>query len=319
MKLSVIVPSYRLASYIHECLLSLVTQKTDFPFEVIVCDDGSQDDTAAAIAPLENSYSHLKVMTNPSNLGLVATMARLLETCQGDYIAYLDGDDVAFPGKLQAQADYLDAVPGCGIVYHESQVFDSNTGVIGRLFSRDYYNAQYIPRRAAMKHLILYGVFLQASSIMIRRHDYLMESLNHGCEIICDFPWHIQNAHYTKGSIDRIDTVLGRYRIHDRSFNALAQKDVLRRIKVTRELELACTNSLKFGVDADTVAKGISQVRFAAALYFLRQGEYGHFRQMIEEAENEGWYFDDRHAHAYKNRFDPEAVQNMLGWCERER
>lgn len=191
MKLSVIVPAYRLAPYIHECVLSLLAQQVEWPFEVLVCNDASPDDTLAALAPLDEAYAHLRVLNNPENRGLVATMGRLLSECQGEYIAYLDGDDLALPGKLQAQVEYLDAHPECGVVYHESVVFDSDTGRPLRYYTRDFYNAAYIPQRADITHLIRYSVFLQASSVMLRRHEHLAASLAHGCSIICDYPWHI--------------------------------------------------------------------------------------------------------------------------------
>ncbi|MDO3377971.1 glycosyltransferase family 2 protein [Geoalkalibacter halelectricus] len=315
MKLSVIVPAYRLAPYIHECLLSLLAQRTDFPFEVLVCNDASPDDTLAALQPLAEAFSNLRVLNNPENLGLIGTMGRLLAECRGQYIAYIDGDDLALPGKLQKQVDYLDGHPECGLVYHESQVFDSATGAILKHFSREYYNAAYIPQRANITHLIRYGVFLQAGSIMFRRHDRLQQSLQHGCRIICDYPWHIANAHYTGGTIDRLDEVLGRYRIHSSSFGAQTGRSLERRVTVTRELEQACRHAEALGIDAPIVAQGISHHRFSAALYFLRAGADELFIQMIEEAQCDGWYFDDRHRFAFEKRRFPEEVRAMLGWA----
>jgi len=314
MKVSVIVPAFRVAPYIHECLLSLLAQDTDFDFEVLVCNDASPDDTAAILSPLAKTYPNLKALTNPENLGLIETMRRLLEACRGEYIAYLDGDDLALPGKLQAQVDYLDSHPECGIVYHESEVFDSDSGNIIKLYSRDFYNAVYIPQQATLEHLIRYTVFLQASSVMIRRHNHLQDSLNHGCKIICDYPWHMANAYFTKGTIDRLDTVLGRYRIHSSSFGAKTGQSLERRLKVTRELEKACTNCLQFGVEPQIVAQGVSHIRFSAALYFLRAHADELYKQMIEEAEYDSWYFDERHQKAYALRENPEEARAMLGW-----
>lgn len=160
MKLSVIVPAYNLSPFILECLLSLLSQKTTFDYEVIVCNDCSTDNTLDVIHYLSGAFSQLKVLHNETNLGLVATMRRLLQATSGDYIAYLDGDDVALPGKLQQQVDYLDQNPGCSLVYHESDVFDSATGKTLKLFSRDYYNARYVPRQSDISHLIRYSVYL---------------------------------------------------------------------------------------------------------------------------------------------------------------
>lgn len=101
-KVSVIVPAYNLEAYVGDCLLSLLTQRTDFSFEVVVANDASTDSTRAVIAALQPQWGErLQLVDNPHNLGLVATMERLLAAAKGDYIAYVDGDDLALPGKLQ--------------------------------------------------------------------------------------------------------------------------------------------------------------------------------------------------------------------------
>lgn len=314
MKLSVIVPAYNLSPFILECLLSLLSQKTTFDYEVIVCNDCSTDNTLDVIHYLSGAFSQLKVLHNETNLGLVATMRRLLQATSGDYIAYLDGDDVALPGKLQQQVDYLDQNPGCSLVYHESDVFDSATGKTLKLFSRDYYNARYVPRQSDISHLIRYSVYLQASSIMFRRHHHLLEALEHGCKIICDFPWHIMNAGFLGGSIDRIDQVLGRYRIHSQSFGGQTKANHERRARVADEMAGACSLGAKFAVPADMVLQGRNHIYFSTALYFLKLGEDALFTETIERSVVNELYFDERHRLAYLNRATPERVRTELGF-----
>lgn len=314
IKVSVIVPAYRVAPYIHECLLSLLAQNTNFPFEVIVANDASPDNTLQTVGRLTNAYSNLKVIDNPKNLGLPGTMRRLLSEARGQYIAYLDGDDVALPGKLQQQADYLDAHPGCGMVYHESEVFDSDNGATLRYYSRDHYNAGYIPQTSSIEHLIKYGAYLQASSIMFRRHDHLIDALDHDCRIICDYPWHIANAGYLNLGIARLDSVLGRYRVHGQSFTAHTGTDDSRRVLVSEEQEKACLLGHGFGIAPDVVNFGLSHVRFAAALYFLKKNSDALFVAMIEKSTEFGIFFDDRHRVAFEQRDRPDTVRTLLGF-----
>ncbi|KOO58146.1 glycosyl transferase [Rheinheimera sp. KL1] len=314
MKLSVIIPAYKLAPYIHECLLSLLAQRTNFDFEVVVCDDASPDNTYDLISYLQSAFSNLIVLRNEVNLGLIGTMRRLLETTKGQYIAYVDGDDVALPGKLQQQVDYLDEHPGCSMVYHESDMFDSATGQRLKLYSQDYYNYHYIPQQADITHLIRYTVFLQASSVMFRRHASLTQALQHDCKIICDFPWHIMNVGLLGGSIDRLDAVLGRYRIHSNSFGAQTQQNHQRRLKVTEELASACRLGEQFGVAEDIVQFGVNHVYFSAALYFLRADEPELFVQMLELSAVNSQFFDERHSLIYKQRHQLDQVKQLLGW-----
>jgi glycosyltransferase involved in cell wall biosynthesis len=316
MKVSVIVPAYKLERYIGPCLEGLVQQQTTFDFEVIVCDDKSPDGTLAEIERLAPIHPRLRILKNDPNRGLVPTMRRLLEEARGEYIAYLDGDDLALPGKLQAQADYLDANPSCGIAYHDSEVFDSETGATLRRFTRDYFNARYVPQRATAEHLVRYGTFLQASSPMVRRHGHLEAALDHGCRIICDFPWHIGNALLGGGTIDFMPEVLGRYRIHASSFGAATNRDFERREEVAREFERACAFAGRLGLSSEIVAAGIMHVRFSAALYFLRAGEDDRFVRYIKASTpaQGSAPFDDRHAFALQNAHAPDRVRELLGW-----
>ena len=68
MKLSVIVPAYNVAPYIYECALSLLSQQTDFTFEVLVCNDASPDNTRQVLGYLEPFYTNLRVLDNEANL-----------------------------------------------------------------------------------------------------------------------------------------------------------------------------------------------------------------------------------------------------------
>ena len=89
MKLSVIIPAFKFAAYIQECLLSVLAQKTTFDFEVLVCNDCSPDNTRDVIRYLEPAFPQLKVLDNTSNTGLIGSMANLLRAARGDYIAYV--------------------------------------------------------------------------------------------------------------------------------------------------------------------------------------------------------------------------------------
>jgi glycosyltransferase involved in cell wall biosynthesis len=315
MKASVIIPAFRLEPYIGPCLESVLAQETSFPFEVIVCDDKSPDGTLAAIRAVQEKYPQLRVLENDPNRGLVRTMARLLEAAQGEYIAYLDGDDLALPRKLQAQVDYLDAHPRCTLAYHESDMFDSDTGQSIKRYSQGFYNAKYIPAQATAEHLVRYGTFLQASSVMVRRHANLVGALDHGCRIICDYPWHIGNALLGGGTIDLVPGTLGRYRVHAGSFGAATNRDYARREEVTRELEAACRFGGKLGLAPEVVDAGVAHARFAAALYFLRANQEELFTRYIEEsAPTNGAFFDERHAFACAHANEPAKVREHLGW-----
>ena len=312
MKVSVLVPVYNLGRFIEPCLLSLLEQQTNFDFEVIAIDDGSSDDSWSIMQRLARQWPQLKALQNSQNMGLAKTQKRLLREATGEYIAYVDGDDLALPGKLQSQADYLDSHTSCTLCYHEAEVFDSDSNEVTSHYSRDYYNARYIPQQAQAEHLIRYGCFPNASSIAFRRHGHLQEAVDEGCRIILDHPWHILNALYGKGSVDFIPVVYGRYRIHSHSFGGQTKRSSERRDQVLADQRRACDNARPFGISESVIAAGKAHYRFATALYFLKQGDVARFECFINESVVDGWFCDERHQLAWENRARPNIVAQLL-------
>lgn len=320
MKVSVLVPVYNLQCFIEPCLLSLLTQATTFDYEVIAVDDGSSDDSWAIMQQLTNRYPQLRALQNPQNMGLARTQKRLLAEAQGEYIAYVDGDDLALPGKLQRQADYLDAHPGCMLCYHEADMFDDETGQTIKLYTREFYNFRYLRPVGDISDLIRYGCFVNASSIMFRRHAHMVEAIDEGCKIILDYPWHILNLSLQPGTLDFIPEVLGRYRYHSQSFGGQTRQSAERREQSLKDLLRACDNAAPFGIDPVLIAQGRAHHLYSAALYFLRQDDFARFTHYIEQSVAEvaqltsDWFFDERHQMAWHHRLDPgRALQLMFG------
>ncbi|HHQ4635989.1 glycosyltransferase family 2 protein [Aeromonas veronii] len=318
MKVSVLVPVYNLGRFIEPCLLSLLEQQTNFDFEVIAIDDGSSDDSWAIMQRLALLWPQLKALQNAQNMGLAKTQKRLLREAIGEYIAYVDGDDLALPGKLQSQADYLDTHTGCTLCYHEAEMFDDETGARIKLFTRDYYNARHLEPMMTREALIRFGVFVNASSIMFRRYEGMENAIDEGCKIIFDYPWHILNLSRNPGTLDFIPELLGRYRFHTQSFGGQTRKSADRREQSLRDLLRACDNAAAFGEDPVIIAQGRSHHYYSAALYFLRQDDVARFTQLIEQSVTEvaklapGWFFDERHQLAWAQRAHPARVMQQL-------
>jgi glycosyltransferase involved in cell wall biosynthesis len=109
---SVVVPAYNCARYVAEALRSALEQQYN-PVEIIVVNDGSTDDTPEVI----RTFGDRITLINQSNAGAAAARNAAIEKARGDYIAFLDSDDLWLPGKLAAQVSYLEAHPEIGMVY----------------------------------------------------------------------------------------------------------------------------------------------------------------------------------------------------------
>ena len=121
-KVSVTVPTYNHGHWLAECLDSIVTQKTNFPFEIIVADDASTDPLSRDIFDeYASRYPELIVpVKHETNIGPWRNYVDLMNRARTEYIAHCDGDDMMLPGKLQKQADFLDAHPNFSVVGHKA-------------------------------------------------------------------------------------------------------------------------------------------------------------------------------------------------------
>ncbi|MBK2356961.1 glycosyltransferase family 2 protein [Francisella hispaniensis] len=123
IKVSVCVMTYNQEKYIGQCLESLVTQETDFDFEIIVGDDFSTDGTRDVIQEYQKKYPDIiKPVFRDKNVGITENIKEIYFVANGEYIAHMDGDDYALPGKLQIQADFLDNNPKCSGVFHRMNI-----------------------------------------------------------------------------------------------------------------------------------------------------------------------------------------------------
>ena len=109
---SVLVMAYNHEQFIGRALDSIVSQHLDEPFEVLVGEDCSTDNTLHIVRDFEVRHPGLvRVVTSESNVGMHANHKRLVLAAEGEYVAYCEGDDWWFPGKLRAQLNQLRAQP----------------------------------------------------------------------------------------------------------------------------------------------------------------------------------------------------------------
>lgn len=97
--LSIIVPAYNSSDYIKECIASVLAQKTSYNYELIVINDGSQDNTLGKIN-LFKEDKHLKII-NQENKGFSGARNRGIDEARGKYIMFLDSDDLLCENSIE--------------------------------------------------------------------------------------------------------------------------------------------------------------------------------------------------------------------------
>lgn len=110
-KVSVLIPAYNAAAYLEQTLDSVLAQ-TWPNLEVIIVDDGSKDDTL--VKARRYASPTVQVIAQP-NAGASAARNRAFAAATGEYIQYLDADDLLHPNKIRAQMECLRQKPGVKI------------------------------------------------------------------------------------------------------------------------------------------------------------------------------------------------------------
>lgn len=114
---------YNCAPFLQEALDSLYAQ-TYKNFEIILCDDGSKDDTYKIAKENQEKHPEIVLLKNPRNLGLNQTLNNCLAVAKGEYIARMDGDDISLPDRFEQEVQFLDTHSEYAIISGPMIYFD---------------------------------------------------------------------------------------------------------------------------------------------------------------------------------------------------
>lgn len=171
---SVVVVTYNHQEYIKQCLDAILSQKTNFDFELIIGEDASSDDTRKICQFYQDKYPSIirlylrsgkyKIWINGKVTGRL-NFIESLKSARGKYIAICEGDDYwSDELKLQKQVDFLEKNPDCGICFHEVQVFHQATEkLIPDTITRE------VPKITTITELAS-GNYIHTPSVMIRNN-----------------------------------------------------------------------------------------------------------------------------------------------------
>ncbi len=121
-KVSVIVPVYKVERYIESTVQSVLNQ-TYQNFELLIVDDGSPDHSSEICQQFSDPRI---VLIRQSNRGLAGARNTGVRRAQGAYVAFLDGDDIWLPNKLEKHVHHLESSPYVGLSFSRSEFIDES-------------------------------------------------------------------------------------------------------------------------------------------------------------------------------------------------
>ncbi len=122
MDLSLIVVNYNYADYLPDTLESIVRQ-TVLPEEVLLCDDGSTDESPSIMRDYAKKYPFFRLVLGKENLGLFAVVNRVVSLAQGKYVSFIASDDIYLPQFLKKHRKAMSLFPNYGIYCSEFAFF----------------------------------------------------------------------------------------------------------------------------------------------------------------------------------------------------
>lgn len=205
--LSVCCIAYNHESYIKDSLEGFVNQETNFPFEIIVHDDASTDNTREILISFQRYYPSLVRLilreSNQFSMRRFDFINDIFDAARGKYIAICEGDDFWIdPHKLQRQVDFLEKNENYSMCIHNAKVFNCSTG------NSDIFNSRKLPKKISVHDVVLRRWFSPTASFVFRNGNArLPTSINANGDIIILY----QNAR--EGYVHYIDDIMSVYRL----------------------------------------------------------------------------------------------------------
>lgn len=265
IKISVCVVTYNQQEYIGKCLQSLVDQKSDFDFEIIVGDDSSTDGTSKIVKDYADRYPDIiKATIHEKNIGAGENFSFVHNQAVGIYVAHMDGDDYALPDKLTYQATFLDDHPECAMVFHRCLLLHSD----GRFVAS--FNKAVVDFCNFAEFTYQYPSSSWHSSKMYRKSAN--HNSNRGDRIILDK--HIHFEHGLSGLVGFLNQDLGVYRVG---------VGVSSNIYAVQKLALdSYAYAIHLGYNDNLIKKIIAREFFEQGLRALELQNFSLFKENVE-------------------------------------
>ena len=157
---SVLIPAYNSREYIQECIYSVVNQSYA-NIEIVVVDDGSTDDTVGICRSLDYQIT----LIEQQNTGRGGARDRALKNANGEYIAFLDHDDLLINSSIEERVNFLESNKDIGWVFTDAMEFDEAGDL--KLFLDQF---PWLDLKEDNFSQLLKGCFPLTSTVMIQSH-----------------------------------------------------------------------------------------------------------------------------------------------------
>lgn len=208
--LTVSIPAFNAEKYIIETLNSILIQKTNFYFNILISDDFSTDNTNKICKEFALKNDNIKLIRQESNIGMTRNQHFVITEPITKYIAYLDSDDFFIDDNyLQNQVDFLNLNPKVSCVFSNVENFNEKTQQITNIYTE---NSQ--PPMIFDLHTYFKNGYSITNSAMVFKQEFSKDIPKSFTDYF-QYDWLLHIHHGLNGNFGYNDFVGTRYRIHD--------------------------------------------------------------------------------------------------------
>lgn len=252
MKISILTASYNYGSYLEEAITSVLNQSyTDW--ELIIVDDGSSDNSVDIIKSYCKKDSRIKLLQhqNGQNKGLKETLLLGLKNATGEWIAFLESDDVFEPDNLYKKVEIAQKYPNVKLIFNQVEYLyeDEKTKKRIKAFNDTHKKLSRLSfPRNMFYDFYINNMILTFSSVMVEANAIKNADFNTPVDTLLDW-WLWINLAY-EHDFYYIEDKLSRWRLHAESYILKGKKPILYLVQILAYKKIYQQNNkpLKLGL-----------------------------------------------------------------------
>ncbi len=220
IKVSVWMITYNHENFIAQAIDSILMQKVNFEYEIVIGEDCSTDKTKSILLDYQKKYPEkINLILHKKNIGIAKNMVETYKACSGTYIAMLEGDDYWIDKtKLETQINFLDNNPDYVLCYQKVNRVDATGKILATSNPKDKPSSD-------IADILSRGWFMNTGTLVFR--NFLIQKFpdfffRYGST---DYILHVLLAQH--GKIGFINSVSSAYRIHQGGITRDFQKNII--------------------------------------------------------------------------------------------
>lgn len=270
---SVVIPTYNRADLISFTIDSVLKQTYE-SFEIIVVDDGSTDNTLEILSTFGDS---IKVFTQ-NNEGVSSARNKAIKNSSGDWIAFLDSDDLWYPQKLQCQFEKLKSEGDYKWMYCDAEYFDNETQAsLGLISDIAKPHTGWVLKDLFMSN------FISSPTPVVAREVFDVTGVFHDEKLLPE-DWDMWLRIASHFPVCYVDLPLARYRTHISNTSNMSRTFSWYETFVDRS-EVALERAVENNPELESFkGRSLSNIYAGLGKSFVRNGDYASSRKFFVQA-----------------------------------